>query len=97
MNEKQLERNLKSIGQTCFVKYFELFASTTIDKTDKIEILKKETDYTEKSCISRTGHAQSVIKAGRAYDALNMIIISKSPRVSEKTRGRAEDLLSELQ
>lgn len=51
-----------------------------------VEKLRAETDYTEGSCISRTGHARSIINAGRAEAALNIIISSDSPRVSEKTR-----------
>lgn len=57
-----------------------------------VEKLRAETDYTEGSCIScisRTGHARSIINAGRAEAALNIIISSDSPRVSEKTRKNA--------
>jgi len=96
MTDEQLERNLKSIGQTCFVKYFELFASHTINRTEIIETLKKETDYTEKSCISRTGHSQSIVRSGRASDALKLVIRSKSPRVSKETRKRAGEFLLNL-
>ena len=96
MTNEQLKRNLKSIGQTCFVKYFELFASPTIDRIEIIETLKKETDYTEKSCISRTGHSQSIIRDGRASDALKLVVSSNSPRVSKETRRKAEELLLNL-
>lgn len=92
MNDAQLTRNLQSIGQSCFVKYYNLFASPDLDRADVIEILKDENDYIEKSCISRTSHAKAIFNAGRNIDALNIIISSDSPRVAVETK-QATNLL----
>ena len=88
-----LERTLQSVGQTCFVQYFELFSSSTITRPEIIEILKKETDFTEKSCASRTSHAQKIVNSGKAIDALNLVIESKHPRIAESTRNKAKELV----
>ena len=86
MNDEQLSRTLQSVGQACFVRFFGEFSSNTLSREDIVEKLRAETDYTEGSCISRTGRARSIINAGRAEAALNIITSSDSPRVSEKTR-----------
>ena len=86
MNDEQLSRTLQSVGQACFVKFFGEFSSNTLSREDIVEKLRAETDYTEGSCISRTGHARSIINAGRAEAALKIIVSSDSPRVSENTR-----------
>lgn len=94
MNDDQLARNLQSVGQSCFVKYFDLFSSETISREDIIDTLRIETEYTEKSCISRTSHAQSIIRAGLGNKALSIIIGSDSPKVSTETRAKASELMS---
>ncbi len=93
LNDEKLARNLQSVGQACFVKYFELFASEPIDRADIIETLKTETLYTEKSCISRTSHAQSIFRAGLGKEALKIVVSSNSPHVSEETRAKAKELI----
>ena len=86
MNEEQLAGTLQSVGQSCFVRFFGEFSSRSMSREDVIEKLRAETNYTEGSCISRTGHAQSIINAGLAKSALNIVISSESPRVTENTR-----------
>jgi hypothetical protein len=93
MNDEQLARNLQSVGQACFVRYFTLFASS-IDRADIVEALKSENPFTEKSCKSRTSHALSIIRAGLGKKALQIVAGSDSPRVSEETRARASELLN---
>ncbi len=85
MNDEQLVRALKSIGQKCFVTYYGRF---------DVETLRRETNYTEKSCISRTNHANRIMRAGRGPDALRLVISSDSPRVSTETRQAAQAFLS---
>lgn len=92
MNDAKLARSLESVGMTCFVKYFEYFASD-IPREDVIEKLKSTTAYTYKSCASRTSHARSIIKADMAYKALQLIIDSESPMILEAVRRRAHALL----
>ena len=96
MNDTQLARNLQSVGQACFVKYYDLFASSTIDNAEIVEILKKEKDFTEKSCRSRTSHARSIIQAGLGMKALKIVTRSDSPRVTKETRSTAAELLKRL-
>ena len=93
MNDEQLARNLQSVGQACFVKYYELFVSSSIEQIEIIETLRKETAYTEKSCKSRTSHARSIGQAGRAIDALRKVVSSNSPHVNVETRVKAEGLI----
>lgn len=93
MNDEQFTRNLQSVGQSCFVKYFEEFASPTMSREDVIEKLKSGTEYTEKSCVSRTSHARSIIAAGLAAKALKKVVSSDSHLVSEGTREKANQLL----
>lgn len=96
MNEEKLSRALQSVGQACFVKYFGEFSSSAMSREDVIEKLRIETDYTEASCISRTGHARSIISAGLAKSALNIVISSESARVTEETREQARQWLKAL-
>ena len=96
MNMKQLSRTLQSVGKTCFVKFFSHFSSHAMSHIEIVEILKRETDYSEKSCISRTGHAQRIIKEGHAQEALRMVISSKSSRITSEIREEAQQLLNSL-
>jgi len=96
LNQKQFTRNLQSVGQSCFVKFFETFSSSSLSREDIIEKLKSETNYTEKSCNSRTGHAQSIVNNGFAKKALEAVIASNSPKVSNETRMQAQQLLNKL-
>ena len=84
LNDEQFTRTLQSVGQSCFVKFFDAFSSESLSREDIIEKLKSETDYTEGSCISRTGHAQSIIREGYAKKALQTVIASDSRRVQVK-------------
>lgn len=96
MNKEQLTRNLQSVGQTCFVKFFETFSSNLLSREDIIEKLKSETSYTEKSCASRTSHAQSIIKNGLAKKALETVMESNSTKISSETKLQAQKLLLKL-
>jgi len=96
VNDDQFSRTLQSVGQTCFVRFFGAFSSSALSREDVIEKLRSETDYTENSCISRTGHARSIIRAGLSKKALEAIIASESPLVSEDTRAQAKQWLNQL-
>jgi len=96
LNDEQFTRTLQSVGQSCFVKFFNAFSSESLSREDIIEKLKFETDFTEGSCISRTGHAQRIIREGYAKKALQTVISSGSPRVSSETRKQAEQWLKQL-
>jgi len=96
VNEEQFSRTLQSVGQMCFVRFFGAFSSTILSREDVIEKLKSETDYTEASCISRTGHARRIIREGLSKRALETVIASDSPMVSEDTRAQAGQWLKQL-
>ena len=89
MNDQQLDRNLRSVGMGCFLTYFNQFADPSIDAA---ALLMKETDYTDKSCRSRTSHARAIIRAGRARDALETI--TRASRVHLQVTDRAKELLN---
>jgi len=84
MNDEQLERALISVGKSCFIEYYKFFINMELNKEDLVEILKKETNYTEMSCNSRSGHARRIIKANRTKDALKSIIASNPQKVDTK-------------
>ncbi|WP_157198202.1 hypothetical protein [Methylomonas sp. DH-1] len=96
MNDEQFSRTLQSVGQTCFVRFFGEFSSKTLSREGIIEKLKSETNYTEGSCVSRTGHARSIINAGLSKKALETVISSDSPKVSAETREQARRWLEQL-
>ena len=88
MDDAQLKRYLQSVGMECFVTYYRRFADFSRSNEEVAAVIKSEMDYTDKSCKSRTSHARSIIKAGRARDAL--IIISKSVRVPASVKDEAD-------
>ena len=96
MNDEKLVRTLQSVGQACFVKFFDEFNSKILTRAEIIEKLKAETGYSEKSCISRTGHAKSIINAGMAKKALGIVISSNSKKVSDETRNLALQSIKQL-
>lgn len=96
MNEEQLRRALQSVGKSCFVRFFGEFSSSSIAREDVIEKLRLETDYTETSCVTRATHARSIVNAGLAKTALNMVITSESSLVKEDIRVEAQKWLDKL-
>ena len=97
MNDQQLDRNLRSIGKECFVTFFNEFYDCSLSNEDvAIQIKEERGHYTEKSCQSRTSHARSIIKAGRALDALDMIRSSASSQVKAHTKERAAEIAAYL-
>ena len=95
MNDQQLDRNLRSIGIAIFVAYFAEFCDRSRSNEDVAAQIEEERGYTDKSCRSRTSHARSIIRAGRATDALAMVSRSTSPRVPEHIKTRASGLVRE--
>ena len=96
MNYQQLDRNLRSIGKECFVTFFKEFCDCSLSNEDVAAQIKEERGYTDKACRSRTSHARSIIKAGRAPDALDAVRLSTSPQVTTHTRERAAELAVRL-
>ena len=93
MTNQQLERNLNSVGKGCFVKYFRQFIDSSLSNTDVAEKMQEEEGYTWKACNSRTSHARSIIKSGRAMDALDII---KGSNAETRVRERAVEIADSL-
>ena len=90
MNDDQLDRSLRSIGKTCFVKYFSEFSDLAITSEDLIDMLMQQEGYTESGCKTRISNSRRIISSGRQDDALAMIIASE--RVEAEIVDRAREL-----
>ena len=93
MTNQQLEHNLNSVGKGCFVKYFQQFIDSSLSNTDVAEKMQEEEGYTWKACNSRTSHARSIIKSGRAMDALDII---RGSNAETRVRERAVEIADSL-
>ena len=94
MNDQQLQRNLQSMGMACFVKYFGEFANNALPNPAVVEILRERESYTPASCANRVSKARSIIKAGRARDAL--LMIANAGNASKHTAEQAKALANGL-
>ena len=95
MDDCQLKQHLKSIGKECFVTYFKQFSNPQLTNRDIAKLMGKERNYAWEASQSRTSGARSIIKAGRAKDALEIIRDSKGvidQRIRDKA-ARLADLL----
>ena len=91
MNDHQLDRHLQSIGKECFIAYFNQFSNPQLTNWEIAELIERERGYTWKTCQSRTSGARSIIKAGRAKDAMEIIRDSEGVR-DQRIRDRAARL-----
>ena len=89
MHDYQLSDALNSMGKACFVEYYCEFADFSLSNKEVIELLMR--NYTKGVSINRVSRARSIIRAGRAKDALT--IISQASRVSPQAAARAKELL----
>ena len=94
MNDSQLKRNLISVGKECFVTYFEQFSNSQLSNQDISIQIQEDRGYTWKSCQSRTSHARSIVREGRARDALEDI--RDSERLDQRIRDKAAVLAASL-
>ena len=93
MNEQQLDRSLRSVGKECFVTFFGEFCDGTRSNESVDAQIREERGYTWEACRTRTSKSRSIIKAGRAEEAL--IICSKA-NVSAHIKQRAAVLAADL-
>lgn len=93
MDDRQLVEALKSAGKTCFVRYFCRFSDESVSQHELFDLLIQENGYKEPATRSRVSNARRIIGAGRAKDALNLILRSK---VDEKTKAEAARLRARL-
>ncbi len=94
MDDKQLERSLRSVGMGCFVKYFREFSDHRLAREDIIELLMKNEGYKESGCKTRVSQSRRIIGIGRAVDALKMV--SESERVPPHVVDEARRLMREF-
>ena len=88
MNDTQLYRHINSVGKRCFVEYFEYFADESIFRNVLIELMYSKEKWS--TCGNRISTARSIIRAGRAKDAL--LIIADAKKVSKAIRDEARRL-----
>ncbi len=90
MDDQRLEKTLRSIGKECFVTYYTKFTDPFLSNEYIAAQIKSEKGYSCNTCKSRTSSSRSIIKAGRAKDAL--INISQSKNVPMQIREKARAL-----
>lgn len=91
MKETDLDRLVRSIGKSTFVRFYEEFSNSNISNQEMIELLP--TEYTLKSRQSRTSKARRILREGLEEDALWMI--ANSDGVDAKTAQRVRVLLKQ--
>ena len=94
MNYHQQQRNLQSVGMACFVNYFDEFTNPSRPNWAVAEILRQRESYTPSSCSGRVSTARSIIKAGRAHDAL--LLIAAASKMDYRTAQQAKTLADNL-
>ena len=76
MNDQQLDRNLRSVGKACFVKWHSQFSDLGINDSYLVDLMMKDEGHTESACITRVSKSRKIIREGRARDALKLIMLS---------------------
>lgn len=76
MNDQQLDRNLRSVGKACFVKWYSQLSDLRIKDSDLVDLMMKDEGYTESACRTRVSKSRKIIREGRARDALKLIMLS---------------------
>lgn len=90
MKETDLDRLIRSIGKSTFVRFYEEFSNSNISNQEMIELLPAE--YTLKSRQSRTSKARRILREGLEEDALWMI--ANSDGVDDETAQKVRALLN---
>lgn len=96
MNDKQLKRNINSVGMGCFVKYFDEFSNSNLSKQVMVQKLQDRENYTESSCATRISKARRIINTGHAYDALLLIAKANPDKAGQETVAHAKTLAIRL-
>ena len=94
MTDHQLQRNLRSMGMACFVKYYAEFSNQSLPNQAVIKTLLERESYTPGSCANRVSRARRIIQAGRAHDAL--LLIATASKMDYRTTQQAKALANEL-
>ena len=94
MNDLQLDRSIRSIGKTCFVKYYGMFSRRNLANEEVVEALMSNEGYMESGARTRVSQSRRIINSGRAKDALDIIALSS--RLPEKVVSEARRLASTM-
>jgi len=98
MNDMQLQKQLKSVGRACFVRYFQQFSDNyrnILSNENLINLLMRQEGYTEAGSKIRVNFAQRIFSSNRAVDALQDV--AKSARISKELAAEAARLAETLQ
>lgn len=93
MNDKKLQNCLNSVGKACFVIFYEAFADFSLSEDEVATIIVRiEPDLSWEAAKSwRCRRAREIIKAGRATDALEIII--NSPQIHPDLKQEARRII----
>ncbi len=89
MKETDLDRLIRSIGKSTFVRFYEEFSDPTISDQEMVELLPAE--YTLHSRRTRTTKARRILREGLEDDVL--WLIANSDRVDAETAQKVRVLL----
>lgn len=95
MDNEKLLRTLRSVGFGCFVEYYELFGDEGLESSDIAKRIRREKNYSENTCRSRTSSARTIIRSGNGGRALRIIVNATHKLVGEETREKAQRLLNQ--
>ncbi len=93
-NSIDLTRCINSIGKSCFIKHFDLFADRKLRVVDKVDRLMQLENYTESGCHIRVTFADQIFENGFEKEALRVII--DSPKIAWTDKQRAKEILARL-
>ena len=94
MKDVEVYAKLRSMGMTCFVKYYHDFANVSLSRHDLTQILIRSEGYTPDACATRISNARTIIGAGAAKVALELII--QADKVPKHIRDEAKKLCCNL-
>lgn len=88
MDDRELRYKLSEMDMGCFVKYFREFANSKLSREYVNRMLQDYEGYTSASCAAHTDNARNIIRAGRAVDALQLVI--RNPNVDYRIKEQAK-------
>ena len=89
MKETDLDRLVRSIGMSTFIRFYEQFRDSAISDQEMVELLPAE--YTLNSRRTRTTKARRILREGLEHDALHMI--ANADKVDAETAQQVRILL----
>ena len=90
-----IEQLLRSIGKTCFVKYYEIFAGDLTNQ-EVIDILKTSEKYKVTGCRTRVSCARVIINGNQSIAALQLVVDSRHIAITEAIKDNARKLINQI-